>query len=99
MKSRTQGVRDRASGCLPLSAPRGTSEPIAEVLTGEAFAAQLRQAGVPVETSLAVGLPHDYLNAIGLPRNRATYERAAERLSAQASYFKHEAVEGVPVLN
>ena len=48
--------------------------------SGEAFAALLRQAGVPVEQVTAAGVPHGHLNAVGSPMLAAAYQRFARRL-------------------
>lgn len=48
--------------------------------SGEAFAALLRQAGVPVEQVTAEGVPHGHLNAVGSPMLEAAYQRFARRL-------------------
>ncbi|MHA6523246.1 alpha/beta hydrolase [Tessaracoccus sp. G1721] len=48
--------------------------------SGEAFAASLRAAGVPVEMVTARGVPHGHLNAVGSPMLEDAYRRFAARL-------------------
>jgi xylan 1,4-beta-xylosidase len=48
--------------------------------SGEAFAASLEAAGVPVETITARGVPHGHLNAVGSPMLEEAYQRFATRL-------------------
>ncbi len=48
--------------------------------SGEAFADQLRGAGVDVEQVTAKGVPHGHLNAVGSPMLDAAYSRFATRL-------------------
>ncbi|MBI4901842.1 MAG: alpha/beta hydrolase [Actinobacteria bacterium] len=48
--------------------------------SGEAFAAQLRGAGVDVELVTARGVPHGHLNAVGSPMLQEAYARFAARL-------------------
>jgi xylan 1,4-beta-xylosidase len=48
--------------------------------SGEAFATQLRAAGVPVEMTTACGVSHGHLNPVGSPQMRASLVRYAERL-------------------
>lgn len=48
--------------------------------SGEAFAALVREAGVPVELVTAQGVPHGHLNAVGSPMLEESYQRFARRL-------------------
>lgn len=56
--------------------------------SGEAFATQLRQAGVEVECVLAAGVPHGHIGLTGAPTTSAHYDRMASRfaLLATATY-------------
>lgn len=54
--------------------------------SGEAFAAQLAAAGVPVELVTARGVPHGHLNAVGSPMLEESYGRFARRLAEGAPH-------------
>lgn len=54
--------------------------------SGEAFAADLAAAGVPVELVTAQGVPHGHLNAVGSPMLEESYGRFARRLSEGAPH-------------
>jgi acetyl esterase len=49
--------------------------------SGEAFAAQLRAAGVEVEEVITRGVPHGHLNNVGFGPTQASLDRIASRLT------------------
>lgn len=51
--------------------------------SGEAFARQLRDAGVDVEQVTTQGVPHGHLNRVGFDPTHASLDRMAARLASQ----------------
>ncbi len=49
--------------------------------SGEAFAVQLRNAGVEVDQVTTLGVPHGHLNNIGFGPTNASLDRMAARLA------------------
>lgn len=54
--------------------------------SGEAFAADLAAAGVPLEQVTARGVPHGHLNAVGSPMLADSYARFAQHLTEGAPH-------------